>query len=93
MDESESKGEKPQKERRFDPELLKKGLRRDLDQYEFLKECSKKCEEGIKEWNQYRNDNLGVDIFLEGAYLDTCHLKGIHLESRGYQIIKRGRNN
>ena len=39
MNESNSK---PKNERRYDPELLKKGLRCDLDQYEMLKRCSKK---------------------------------------------------
>jgi hypothetical protein len=40
MDESESKKEnKDSQERQLDPELLKKGLRCDLDQYEMLKRC------------------------------------------------------
>jgi len=84
-----SKRDEQKEKRRFDPELLKKGLRCDSDQYKFLEECSKKGEQGIKEWNQYRNDNRGVDIFLEGAYLNTCHLKGIHLESRGIRSLNK----
>lgn len=68
MDES-----KPEKEnykgekRRFDPELLKKGLRCDLDQYEMLKRCSDKKD--MTEWKEWRRDNPNKDVLLEGADL------------------------
>ncbi|MBN2182373.1 MAG: pentapeptide repeat-containing protein [Sedimentisphaerales bacterium] len=56
-----------QKDHNFDPELLKKDLRCDLDQYEFLKECSKKGDEGIKQWNKWREDNPNEEILFQGA--------------------------
>jgi len=64
MDESESKNEK-QNERRFDPELLKKGLRCDLDQYEMLKRCSEN--KNMTEWNEWRKKKPKEEIWLEGA--------------------------
>ena len=75
MDESESKNEKPKKERRLDPELLKKGLRCDRDQYERL------TEEGVETWNKWRLENTGEDILLEGANLGGRDLKGVYLNS------------
>jgi hypothetical protein len=42
--------EEGKKERRFDPELLKRGLRCDLEQYEMLKRCSEKKD--MTEWNE-----------------------------------------
>ena len=81
MDESESKNEKPKDERRFDPELLKKGLRCDRWQYKFLKECSKKGSEGIKQWNEWRNANRGIEIYLEGTYNRDSYLEGANLFS------------
>jgi len=68
MNESESKNEKPKEERRFSRE-----------QYEFLKECSKKGEEGIKEWSQWRKKNPNEDILLEGAQLPNFFLNGVYL--------------
>jgi hypothetical protein len=68
-----SQSEKPEKERRYDPDLLKKGLRCDLDQYEMLKRCSDKND--MTEWNEWREANKGIDIYLEGA-----HLKGYYLQ-------------
>ncbi len=90
MNESESKNEKPKEKRRLDPELLKKGMKCDLDQYEFLKECSEKGEEGIKKWNEWRKnaqwDYLrkyrDEDIYLEGADFSECYLKGALLSTR-----------
>jgi len=79
MDESESKNEKPKEERRFDPELLKKGLRCDLDQYEFLKKCAEKGDEGIKEWNEWRKNNYSTVIELEKGDFSYMYLKGIEL--------------
>jgi len=80
MDESESKKENRNgQKRRFDPELLKKGLRCDLDQYEFLKQCSEKGDEGINEWNERRKTDREEDIYLEGAKFSSAHLKGVDL--------------
>jgi uncharacterized protein YjbI with pentapeptide repeats len=62
-----------QKERRFDPELLKKGLRCDLDQYEMLECCLEK--EEITEWNKWRLNNPTQDILLEGAELSFFYLR------------------
>jgi len=81
MDESKSKSEKQQNDRRFDPELLKKGLRCDRWQYKFLKECSEKGEEGIKEWNQWREEHPDEDIILEGANLNRAYLEGAKLQN------------
>ena len=83
MDESESKNEKPKENRRFDPELLKEGLRCDLDQYEFLTECSKTGVEGIKEWNVWRKKNFVKDILLEGADLCGMNLHNVDLSDYG----------
>jgi len=85
MNESNSK---PEKERRYDPELLKKGLHCDLEQYDFLKQCSEKGEEGIKVWNEWRSEkkNRHKDIQLEGAPLAECYLKNIDLGLKGVYI-------
>ena len=71
MSEQNSKSEKPKDERRYDPELFKKGLRCDLNQYDFLKQCSENGEEGIKRWNEWRSEkqNRHKDIHLEGVSL------------------------
>ncbi len=79
MDESKSKKENRNgEERRFDPELLKKGLRCDLDQYEMLLRCAEKKD--ITEWNEWREKNPKEDIFLEGTILDGAYLEGVDLE-------------
>jgi len=83
MDESELKNEKENEDRRFDPELLKKGLRCDLDQYEMLKRCSEKKD--MKEWNEWRKKNPHEDILLEGAFLWQTHLVGANLSASGLQ--------
>lgn len=83
MDESESKNEKPKESRRFDPELLKEGLRCDRDQYEFFTECSNKGVEGIKEWNEWRKKNFVNDILLEGADLCGMNLHNVDLSDYG----------
>lgn len=67
MNESKPNAENQQNGRRFDPELLKKGLHCDLDQYEMLKRCSDKGAEGIKEWNEWRKGQ--PQVFLEGISL------------------------
>jgi len=89
MDESESKKEnRSGQERRFDPELLKKGLRCDLDQYEFLKQCLEKGDEGINEWNEWRSkkQNRHKDIHLDGVGLGEWYLKNIDLGIKGVYI-------
>ena len=67
MAELQSKNENPEKDRRLDPELLKKGLRCDLDQYEMLKRCSRKKD--VTEWNEWcANHTHGTsEVLLEGA--------------------------
>jgi len=80
MDKSESRKENRNgQKRRFDPKLLKKGLRCDLDQYGRLKGRSENGDEGIKGWNEWRTENLEEDIWLEGADLYCKHLKGADL--------------
>ena len=79
MDESESKNEKQQEKRRLDPELLKKGLRCDLDQYEMLKRCSEN--KNMSEWNQWRKKHPDEDILLQGAKLQCAYLKGALLNT------------
>jgi hypothetical protein len=69
MNKSESKNEKPKEERRFSQE-----------QYDFLKECSEKGEEGISEWNEWRKENPEEEIWLEGAKLEDTHLENAKLE-------------
>jgi len=81
MNESNSKPEKSQDERRYDPELLKKGLHCDLDQYEMLKQCSEKKD--MTEWNQWRSHYPTQDVLLEGADFKECWLRGVFLNTRG----------
>jgi uncharacterized protein YjbI with pentapeptide repeats len=77
MADQNSKSENQQ--RRLDPELLKKGLRCDLDQYDMLNRCSDKKD--ITEWNEWREKNPTDDVFLEGANLDNCYLRGAFLNT------------
>jgi len=77
MSESNSKPEKPQKERRYDPELFEKGLRCDLDQYEMLKRCSEKKD--IIEWHEWRLKYHDEEIWLQGADLIRAHLELVDL--------------
>ena len=81
--------EKKKKEHRFDPELLKKGLRCDLDQYEMLKRCSDKRD--ITEWNEWRKEHPDEEIWLEGANFVLAHLKGAQLweaHLKGVKLMK-----
>jgi uncharacterized protein YjbI with pentapeptide repeats len=84
MNESNSQSEKPQGERRYDPELLKKGLRCDLDQYEMLKHCSDKKD--MTEWNEwFKKNHWRKCIILEcvdfcDAYLEGALLWGVNLK-------------
>ncbi len=68
MAESESKDEKPEKQRRFSQE-----------QYDMLKRYSKKGDEGIKEWNEWRIEHPDEDICLQGALFNTFYLQGADL--------------
>ena len=77
MTEPNSQTEKLKEERRYDPELLKKGLRCDLDQYAMLKRCSEKKD--ITEWNKWRQENMQVKIWLQGAQLESMLLEKANL--------------
>jgi hypothetical protein len=70
MGKQNSKNEGEQKERRFSQE-----------QYGFLKKCSEKGEEGIKEWNEWRKKNPDKDILLEGRDFSMWLLKGAYLNT------------
>jgi uncharacterized protein YjbI with pentapeptide repeats len=50
------------------------------EQYKFLKECSKKGPEGIKEWNKWRDENLIEEIWLQGAGLQGANLHKSELQ-------------
>jgi len=79
MDESESKKENQNgQKRRFDPELLKKGLSCDLDQYEMLKRCSDK--ENMAEWHSWLQEHSNEEIWLEGADLTFTNLENAWLK-------------
>ena len=89
MNEPNSQNEKPKEERRLDPELLKKGLRCDLDQYEMLKHCSEKKD--TTEWNQWRKEHRGKEILLEGAkfrraFLEGANFKDAHLKESNFSL-------
>jgi hypothetical protein len=80
MSESESKKENRNgQEHRFDPELLKEGLRCDLDQYEMLKRCSDKKD--MTEWNEWRGKKPEMDILLQEADLSEKYLAGVLLNT------------
>ncbi len=86
MGEADEKGDK--QERRFDPELLKKGLRCDLDQYDMLKHCSDKKD--MTEWNEWRENNPDRDVCLDGAKFTDCHLRNANFMN-GRVCSKKGR--
>jgi len=48
----------------------------DQGQYDFLKRCSEKGEEGIKEWNKKREENAASDICLDGQDFRGWYLRG-----------------
>jgi len=60
--------ESPNTERRFSQE-----------QYDFLKECSEKGEEGIKEWNEWRKNHAKKPVLLEDASLSGVYLQDADL--------------
>ena len=51
----------------------------DQSQYDFLKQCSEKGEQGIREWNEWRRQQIGTEILLEGADLSHGNLRNIDL--------------
>ena len=65
---SESQEEQPKNERQFNQE-----------QYDRLKECSKKGPEGIAEWNKWREKNPLEKIWLQGADLGNANLQRAYL--------------
>jgi len=48
-------------------------------QYDFLKQCSEKREEGIREWNQWREQNPTKDICLDEQDFHGWYLRGVNL--------------
>jgi uncharacterized protein YjbI with pentapeptide repeats len=77
MNESETKNEKPEEERRFSQE-----------QYDMLKRCSDKKD--ITEWNEWRKKHPDEDILLERADLSQRYLKGALLNAGGFKNVKTG---
>jgi uncharacterized protein YjbI with pentapeptide repeats len=77
MTEPKSQNEKPENERRYDPELLEKGLRCDVDQYEMLIQWLESNDR--TKWNEWRKNHLGESILLEGADFSGLNLNGIDL--------------
>jgi hypothetical protein len=65
MDEANQEEKKPHKERRFSQE-----------QCEMLMRCSEKKD--MSEWNKMLANNLGTDIFLEGAKFERAYLEGVN---------------
>ena len=63
MSEESNKNQNGKQPRRFNQQ-----------QYDMLKRCSHKKD--MTEWNQWRENNKGVDIFLEGAFFSRAYLKG-----------------
>lgn len=51
----------------------------DQGQYDFLRQCSEKGEEGIQMWNRWRRENRTQEILLEGADLNHFYLCGADL--------------
>ncbi len=88
MSESNSQPEKPKDQPRFSQE-----------QYDFLRKCSKKGEEGIEEWNEWRRANPNQDILLDkrdfhGWYLQRALLNTgavvAHPGGPGHQWVFKG---
>ncbi len=50
-------------------------------QYRFLNLCSKKGDDGIKRWNQWREKNPNKDISLVGANLSKAYLRKVNLSN------------
>ena len=76
---NEDKGSKPGRNQPQDKPRFSQ------QQYDFLKKCSEKGKEGIKEWNKWREENSYEEIWLqkadlEEAYLENANLWKAHLE-------------
>lgn len=91
MTELNAQPENPQEQGRYDPELLKKGLRCDLDQYEMLKRCSDSKD--MSEWNGWRKRNPNEDVLLEGGCFTDRYLKGVLLNSGDFTDEKGKKHN
>ena len=76
---SEPKEEQPKKERQFNQE-----------QYDRLRECSKKGPEGIKEWNKWRDENRVEEIWLQGALFNGTYLQGADLDDANLEGAELG---
>jgi len=61
-----------------DQEIPNTEPRFDQWQYDFLKQCTKKREAGIKEWNEWRKQNPQEDICLDEQDLSGSYLCGIN---------------
>lgn len=77
---SESNQPQPENKRRFNQE-----------QYDRLIECSKKGPEGIKEWNEWRDNNRHEKIWMQGAALTNANLQGANLRFADLQGANLGR--
>ena len=73
MDESKPKEQNPEKHHKFDPELLKKGYRCNLDQYKILKGCSD--DKDITNWNNWRKEHPNENIWLQNQDFTGWWLK------------------
>ncbi len=80
MDEPRSKQDNRNgEERRFDPELLKKGSKCDLDQYEMLKRCSDRKD--MTQCHEWRKEHPDEDILLQDADMAGWYLNGVLLST------------
>ncbi|MCP4746485.1 MAG: hypothetical protein GY874_10170 [Desulfobacteraceae bacterium] len=59
-------------------EETKKELKLDQKQHKMIKRCSDK--EDMTEWNEWRNENQKVEIWLEGAKLQGANLNDAELQ-------------
>ncbi|TKJ33848.1 MAG: hypothetical protein CEE38_19695 [Planctomycetes bacterium B3_Pla] len=92
MTKPNSQTEKPEDERRYDPKLLKKGLRCDLNQYEMLRRCSDRKD--MTEWNKWRESHPNIDVWLQGKDFSNWYLKGAYFHKgqfvQGYDYTSLG---
>ena len=58
--------------------------RLDDSQYKRLKECSEKGDEGIREWNQWREEHPSEDVCLEGVDLKGLYLRGVNFSGPAF---------
>ncbi len=71
----------------FDEELLKKGLKCDLDQYDLLKGCSEA--KNLTKWNAWRKNNPKEDVWLQGGDFQSWFLEGVFLNSGLFEDAHR----